>query len=74
MIVVKPDIDRILPAIVLIKAGVCSDLVIDHQTAHYILNDKNNEILKINIWWHSQNKGITPIAALMYVKEFFEMW
>ncbi len=45
MIVVRPDKEKILPAIVSIKAGICSDLVIDHRIAYYILDDKNNGAL-----------------------------
>lgn len=45
MIVVRPEKEKILPAIVAIKAGICTDLVLDHRIAYYILDEKNSEEL-----------------------------
>lgn len=41
MVVLGPDKRKIKPMIATIKAGICSDLVIDHHSAKYILNENN---------------------------------
>lgn len=43
LVVVSPDSEKILPAVVTIKAGICSDLVIDQGVALFLLDDKNNK-------------------------------
>ncbi len=48
MIVVRPEKEKLLPAIVSVKAGICSDLVLDHRNAHYILDKKNNKELGLS--------------------------
>ncbi|NIT73448.1 hypothetical protein GWO43_21735 [candidate division KSB1 bacterium] len=42
MIVVSPDHRKILPTIIAIKAGICSDLVLDHTMAHFMLSDEHD--------------------------------
>lgn len=45
MIVVSPDRKKILPLIAAIKAGICTDIVLEHTMAHYILDEEHDEEL-----------------------------
>ena len=47
MIVVGPKREKLLPAIVSIKAGICSHLVLEHNMARYILSGKHDEELQL---------------------------
>lgn len=45
LVSISPRRSKILPAVVSVKAGICSELVIDHVMARYILTDENNDEL-----------------------------
>ncbi len=47
MIVVSPEKEKILPAIVAIKSGICSDLVLSQKMAQHILDREHEEELRL---------------------------
>lgn len=47
LIVARPNREAILPAVVSIKTGICTDLFIDVESAFYLLDEKNEEELRL---------------------------